>query len=94
MLRLKGGIRRLSLPGSLSESSLPNFPISSAALANAFIVKNVLADTGYYSENNTNGCEARQIEPYIAVGKQSDGILIKTIPGTAMALSGDMASNA
>jgi len=71
-------------------STCPNdklelLPSLDAALANAFIVQDVLADTGYYSENNTNGCEARQIEPYIAVGKQSHGILIETILGTATA---------
>ncbi len=69
-------------------STCPNdklelLPSLDAALANAFIVTGVLADTGYYSENNTNGCEARQIEPYIAVGKQSHGIPIETILGSA-----------
>ena len=44
-----------------------------------------MADTGYYSESNTNGCEDRQINPYIAVGKQSHGIPIETILGKVSA---------
>lgn len=60
-------------------------PSLDAAQANGFIVTAALADTGYYSESNTNGCEARQIDPYIAAGKQSHGIPIEAILGTATA---------
>jgi len=58
-------------------------PSLDAAQANGFIVTDALADTGYYSESNTTGCEARQIDPYIAAGKQSHGIPIEAILGTA-----------
>jgi len=54
-----------------------------AATANGFRISGVLADTGYYSEANVGGCEERDIAPYLAVGKQSHGIALETILGTA-----------
>lgn len=58
-------------------------PSLDAAAANGFTIDGVLADTGYYSEANADGCQERGIEPYLAVGKQSHGIALETILGTA-----------
>jgi len=37
----------------------------------------------YYSEANIGGCEERGADAYLAVGKQSHGIALETILGTA-----------
>jgi len=58
-------------------------PSLDAAAANGFTVSGVLADTGYYSEANVAGCEERGADPHLAVGKQSHGVALETILGTA-----------
>lgn len=58
-------------------------PSLDAVAANGFRISGVLADTGYYSEANVGGCEERGADPYLAVGKQSHGIALETILGTA-----------
>lgn len=57
-------------------------PSLDAAGANDFKVNKVLADTGYYSEANLQGSQARNIDAYIPVEKQSHGIRLETILGT------------
>lgn len=54
-------------------------PVLDAARSNGFEVNKVLADTGYYSEDNVTGAQARLAEPYIAVEKQSHGIELERI---------------
>lgn len=58
-------------------------PSLDAAAANGFKISGVLADTGYYSEANVGGCGERGADPYLAVGKQSHGIALEAILGTA-----------
>lgn len=60
-------------------------PSLDAAAANGFRTSAVLADTGYYSEANVGGCRERDTDPYLAVGKQSHGIVLETILGIAPA---------
>lgn len=60
-------------------------PVLDAARSNGFEVNRVLADTGYYSEDNVKGTQARSAEPYIAVGKQRHGIELESILGGATA---------
>ncbi len=71
---------------SNSLSDQPNdkqelLPALDAAKANGFKVKKVLADTGYYSEDNVQGADARSVDAFIAVEKQSHGIKLETILG-------------
>ena len=54
-------------------------PVLGAAESNGFEAGKVLADTGYYSEANIEGAESRNVEPYIAVEKQSHGIELESI---------------
>lgn len=54
-------------------------PSLDAATANGYKVSAALADTGYYSEANVQGCNERGIDAYIAVEKQSHGIALETI---------------
>ena len=54
-------------------------PVLEAAKSNGFETDKVLADTGYYSEVNIEGAQARKVEPYIAVEKQSHGIELDRI---------------
>lgn len=61
-------------------------PSLDAAVTNGFTISGVLADTGYYSEANVGGCEERGTDAYLAVGKQSHGIALETILGTASEL--------
>ena len=56
-------------------------PVIDAAKANGFKVDKLLADTGYYSENNVTESAARGVEAYIAVEKQGHGIHLETILG-------------
>ncbi len=56
-------------------------PSLDAAMANDFKVNKVLADTGYYSKANVEGSQARNIDAYIPVEKQSHGISVETILG-------------
>ena len=60
-------------------------PVLDAAKANGFKVNKVLADTGYYSEDNVKEADARSVDAYIAVEKQSHGIKLETILGGASA---------
>lgn len=69
---------------STALSNQPNdkqelLPMLDAARSNGFEVNKVLADTGYYSEDNVTGAQARRAEPYIAVEKQSHGIKLESI---------------
>lgn len=56
---------------------------SGAAKENGFTFTEALFDTGYYSEANANveGFQARSVEPYIAVEKQSHSIEPEKILG-------------
>ncbi len=54
-------------------------PVLDAAESNCFEVNKVLADTGYYSEANVIGADARSVDTYIAVEKQSHGIELESI---------------
>ena len=54
-------------------------PALDAAKSNGFEADKVLADTGYYSEVNIEGAQARNVEAYIAVEKQSHGIELERI---------------
>ena len=58
-------------------------PCLDAAKDNGYEVTAVLADTGFYSEANVDGSEARGIDPYIAVEKQSHGLALETILGSS-----------
>jgi len=49
--------------------------------ANGFTAENVLADTGYYSENATQAAAQEGVEAYIAVGKQNHGRSVESILG-------------
>ena len=60
-------------------------PVLDAARANGFKANKVLADTGYYSEDNVKAAAARSVDAYIAVEKQSHGIPLETILGGATA---------
>ena len=54
-------------------------PVLDAANANGFKVSEVLADTGYYSEDNVTEAESLGVDTYIAVERQSHGIDIEDI---------------
>lgn len=54
-------------------------PTLDVAKENGFTVTKVIADTGYYSEANVEGSQARNVEPYIAVEKQSHGTQLERI---------------
>ncbi len=58
-------------------------PVLDTAKTNGFKANKVLADTGYYSEENVKGADARSVDAYIAVEKQSHGIELETILGEA-----------
>ncbi|MGB0258254.1 MAG: IS1182 family transposase [Coraliomargarita sp.] len=56
-------------------------PSLQAAQNNGYEVTAGLADTGYYSQANVEGCEQMGIDPYIAVERQSHGIALMQILG-------------